>query len=107
VTSKGDWTTANILFDGIIRKWRQGESRSAIAGSVLEAVLAYEGFSSMEMKFVEAFARNVIDSIPLGSIYFGGSDPFLKQPCFIKDILHRVFVFPGLLEFRCASAGEF
>jgi hypothetical protein len=72
---KGDWTTANKLFDGISRKWRQEQKRNPAAGPVLEAVLAYEGFSSMEMKFVEAFARDVINSIPPGSIYFGGSDP--------------------------------
>jgi hypothetical protein len=73
--SKGDWTTANKLFDGISRQWRQGKNTSAIAGPVLEAVLAYEGFTSMEMKFVESFARDIIDSIPPGSIYFGGTDP--------------------------------
>jgi hypothetical protein len=73
--SKSDWATANKLFDGISRKWRQGENTSAMAGPVLEAVLAYEGFSSMEMKFVESFARDIIDSIPPGSIYFGGTDP--------------------------------
>ena len=73
--SEGDWTRANELFDGISRQWREGDSRSAIAGPVLEAVLAYEGFTSMEMKFVEAFARDVINSIPRGSIYFGGTDP--------------------------------
>jgi hypothetical protein len=70
-----DWTTANKLFDGISRKWRQGQNTSAIAGPVLEAVLAYEGFTSMEVKFVEAFARDIMDSIPTGSIYFGGTDP--------------------------------
>jgi hypothetical protein len=72
---KGDWTTANKLFDGISRRWRQEQKVNPIAGPVLEAVLAYEGFSSMPMKFVEAFARDVIDSVPPGSIYFGGSDP--------------------------------
>ena len=73
--SKGDWTTANKLFDGISRQWRQGKNTSAIAGPVLEAVLAYEGFTGMEMKFAEPFARDIIDSIPSGSIYFGGTDP--------------------------------
>jgi hypothetical protein len=72
---KGDWTTADKIFNGISRKWRQGESQSAIAGPVLEAVLAYEGFSSMEVKFVESFARDIIELIPPGSIYFGGTDP--------------------------------
>jgi hypothetical protein len=70
-----DWTAANQLFDGISRKWRQGQNQSGIAGPVLEAVLAYEGFSSMEMKFTEAFGRDIIDSIPPGSVYFGGTDP--------------------------------
>jgi len=64
--SKEDWTAAKKLFDGIRRKWRQGENNSPIAGPVLEAVLAYEGFTSMEMKHVEGFARTVIDSIPAG-----------------------------------------
>jgi len=73
--SRGDWTAANKLFDGISRQWRQGEFTSAIAGPVLEAVLAYEGFSGMQPKFVDAFAYDIIDSIPAGSIYFGGTDP--------------------------------
>jgi len=73
--SKGDWTTANKVFDGISREWRQKKNGTAIAGPLLEAVLAYEGFTSMEMKHVEAFARDVIDSVPPGSIYFGGTDP--------------------------------
>jgi hypothetical protein len=72
---KGDWTAANKLFDGISRRWRQEQKFNPVAGPVLEAVLAYEGFSSMEMKFVEAFARDVINSVPPRSIYFGGSDP--------------------------------
>jgi len=72
---KSDWTAANKLFAGISREWRQGKNNSAIAGPVLEAVLAYEGFTSMQMKFVEAFARDIIDSIPPGSVYFGGTDP--------------------------------
>ena len=72
---KEDWTEANRLFDEISREWRRGQNNSAIAGPVLEAVLFYEGLTSMEMKFAESFARDIIDSIPPGSIYFGGTDP--------------------------------
>jgi hypothetical protein len=70
-----DWDEANRLFDGINRKWRQGRNPSAIAGPVLEAVLFHEGLTSMEAKFAESFARDIIDSVPPGSIYFGGTDP--------------------------------
>ena len=73
--SKEDWAAANRLFEGMRQKWRQGQSTSAIAGPVLETVLFYEGLTSMEMKFAESFARDIIDSIPPGSIYFGGTDP--------------------------------
>jgi len=73
--AREDWRAANKIFDGISRKWRQGENNSPIAGPVLEAVLAYEGFTSMEMKFAESFARDIIDSISPGSVYFGGTDP--------------------------------
>ena len=41
---------------------------------VLEAQLAYEGFSELEVKFIDAFAKDVIGSIPRGAVYFGGTD---------------------------------
>jgi len=73
--AREDWAAADRLFDGISRKWRQGQNTSAIAGPVLEAVLFYEGLTSMDLKFAESFARDIINSIPSGSIYFGGTDP--------------------------------
>lgn len=38
-------------------------------------MLFYEGLTSMDFRFAESFARDIIDSIPPGSIYFGGADP--------------------------------
>jgi hypothetical protein len=78
---KGDWVEVK-------RSWRELSRRSGqYTGSrfdetvgtvawqpVLEAELAYEGFSAMDTKFIDAFSRDVIDSIPRGSIYFGGTD---------------------------------
>jgi len=48
---------------------------TAVWSPVLEAELAYECFTAMDMKFVDSFGRDTINSIPPGSIYFGGTDP--------------------------------
>jgi len=59
-------------------------SAKAIGGStvhnlvwppLLEAQLAYECFSAMDLKFVKLFANETIRSIPPHAIYFGGTDP--------------------------------
>jgi hypothetical protein len=71
----GDCTAADRLFNQITGKWRDEQKGSPVSGPMIEAELACECFSSMEMKHVEAFARDVIASIPSGSIYFGGTDP--------------------------------
>ena len=36
---------------------------------------AFEDFAGGEDKYCIAFGRDIIDSIPPGSIYFGGTDP--------------------------------
>jgi hypothetical protein len=78
---KGDWTEVKRLWKDLSRRSGQytnsklDESVRTLAWSpLLEAELAYEGFSQLDVKFVDAFARDVIDSIPRGSIYFGGTD---------------------------------
>lgn len=71
----GDCTGADRLYNQITRSWREQQKGSPVSGPMMEAELACEGFSGMEAKHVEAFARDVIDSIPRGSIYFGGTDP--------------------------------
>lgn len=43
--------------------------------TVLEVELAAEAFSDCEPKYAFDFGRDIIASIPPGSIYFGGTDP--------------------------------
>ena len=77
----GDWSTVRKLWRELSRRSGQyrGEAdetvRNLVWAPLLEAELAYECFTAMDMKFVEAFGQGVIDSIPRGSIYFGGTDP--------------------------------
>jgi hypothetical protein len=49
--------------------------RNLVWSPLLEAELGYECFTAMDMKFVETFARDTINSIPRNAIYFGGTDP--------------------------------
>jgi len=79
---QGDWPKVRKLWRDLSRRsgqYRAGEVDETVSTVVwsplLEAELAYECFTAMDMKFVETFARGVIDSIPPGSIYFGGTDP--------------------------------
>ena len=78
---KGRWSEVKLLWRDLSRRsgqytnGRMDESvRTLVWPALLEAELAYEGFSQMEVKFIDAFALEVIDSIPRGSIYFGGTD---------------------------------
>jgi hypothetical protein len=78
---KGDWMEVKRLWKDLSKRSGQytngklDESVRTLAWSpLLEAELAYEGFSAMDVKFIDAFARDVIESIPRGSIYFGGTD---------------------------------
>jgi hypothetical protein len=68
---KGDWTEVKRLWKDLSKRSGQytngklDESVRTLAWSpLLEAELAYEGFSAMDVKFIDAFARDVIDSIP-------------------------------------------
>jgi hypothetical protein len=78
---KGDWTEVKRLWRDLSKRSGQytnsklDESVRTLAWSpLLEAELAYEAFSAMDVKFIDAFSRDVIDSIPRGSVYFGGTD---------------------------------
>jgi beta-lactamase regulating signal transducer with metallopeptidase domain len=42
---------------------------------MLEICLIYDQFAMCDSKFTQQGARGIIDSIPPGSIYFGGTDP--------------------------------
>jgi hypothetical protein len=79
---EGDWATVRKLWRTLSNRSGQysrgvmdEKVRTVVWSPVLEAELGYECFDAMDIKFVEAFARGTIDSIPRGSIYFGGTDP--------------------------------
>jgi len=77
-----DWTTVRRLFTELASRTRpspDGRHDASVHNLVwpplLEAQLGYECFTAMDIKFVVAFARGVIDSIPRDQIYLGGTDP--------------------------------
>ena len=79
--TKGDWAEVKRLWRDLSRRSGQYDGgtlddsvRTLAWPPLLEAQLAYEGFSQLEVKFIDAFSRDVIDSIPRGSVYFGGTD---------------------------------
>src|SRR4029077_17895219 len=49
--------------------------RTAIWATISETIGAYETFHDWDSKWLRRFGRGIIDSIPNGSIYFGGTDP--------------------------------
>jgi len=78
---EGDWATVRKLWRNLSNRSGQysrgvmdDRVRTVVWSPLLEAELGYECFEAMDIKFVEAFARGTIDSIPRGSIYFGGTD---------------------------------
>jgi len=79
---KGQWSTVRKLWQELSDRSGQYTRgvmdetvRTVVWSPVLEAELAYECFTAMDMKFVDAFGRDTVDSIPRDSIYFGGTDP--------------------------------
>jgi beta-lactamase regulating signal transducer with metallopeptidase domain len=44
-------------------------------GDVLDTCLAYNNFADCNPRYTQIYADGIIDSIPPGSIYFGGTDP--------------------------------
>jgi hypothetical protein len=80
--AKGDWSTVHSTFNALSRRAPQyehpGPSDERLTGTqwaaVLETYGAFEDFAGGEDKYCIAFGRDIIDSIPPGSIYFGGTD---------------------------------
>src|SRR5437764_4109431 len=61
----GDWkTVAENYWDS-----------SVVGQTVRECYGAYEQFVQGEEKYVTFFGREILDSMPRGSIYLGGTDP--------------------------------
>lgn len=81
-----DWATATNLAARLNRaSGRYADSRtdermspalsSLIWPPISEVVGANEQFHNWDSKWLHRFGREIIDSIPRGSIYFGGTDP--------------------------------
>ncbi len=74
--SNGDWAALNYIYQqlssqGSAHPWRHG-TRWEIMN---EASGGLEAFGRGDEKYVHQFGNQIIESIPPGSIYFGGTDP--------------------------------
>jgi len=79
---RGDWPGVFEAITAMHQAMREGRSRNApwavypVEWAVVNEVGAtLEEFAAGEEKYAIAFAHDIIDSIPPGSIYFGGTDP--------------------------------
>jgi hypothetical protein len=81
--AKGDWPTVHSTFTVLSQRAptyaHRGPDDERLTGTqwaaVVETYGAFEDFAGGEDKYCIAFGRDIIDSIPPGSIYFGGTDP--------------------------------
>ncbi len=79
---KGDAAKVASLWEKLRKRagqyegsWADPTCATPVWSTVLETELAAEQFSLGEPKYAVAFGRDIINSIPAGSIYFGGTDP--------------------------------
>jgi hypothetical protein len=80
---KGDWLTVSNIFADLHNHAPQyehsGVSDPRLRGSQWQALIETEGaleqFANGDEKYEIAFGHDIIQSIPPGSIYFGGTDP--------------------------------
>jgi hypothetical protein len=81
---KGDWLTVSNLFQSLMPRTGQVDTPSAddlfaLRNTQLQALKeiwgAYDAFCEGNEKYSADFGNDIIDSIPAGSIYFGGTDP--------------------------------
>ena len=80
--AKGNWPTIHSTFHNLSLRAPQyehrGPSDERLTGTQWAAVLeiygAFEAFVPGDDKYCVAFGRDIIDSIPPGSIYFGGTE---------------------------------
>ncbi len=78
----GDWSTASNLFMSLKGRASQYEGAvndpgvgTVVWQAVIEVELVLESYALGEPKYSGMFGRRVVDSIPAGAIYFGGTDP--------------------------------
>jgi hypothetical protein len=55
--------------------WSDPTVNSPVWQTIIEVQTAYEAFAEGGTKYSLAFGKGIIQSIPAGSIYFGGTDP--------------------------------
>ena len=82
---KGDYKTVTNEFEYFKKHHPQYEKkpgqateenlRTSYWSPVLEICLAYEHFATCEPKYTQVAVEGMVNSIPAGSIYFGGTDP--------------------------------
>jgi len=88
--ANGDWRTVTNMFESFKQRHPQYERRPGIPvdtnlntsywAPVLEICLAYDIVVLSDPKYTRIAADGIINSIPPGSIYFGGTDPGRALP---------------------------
>jgi hypothetical protein len=79
--AKGDWQTVSNLWSEMekhtlgLSKATNGYPHGMWLQPVRETYCAIEAFAVGDEKYSTAFGNDIIESIPPGSIYFGGTDP--------------------------------
>ena len=80
----GDYQTVTNMYEDFKRRHPQYSKgtnapdlslRTSYWSPVLEICLAYDHIVRSEPKYTALLANGIINSIPIGSIYFGGTDP--------------------------------
>jgi hypothetical protein len=78
---KGEWRRASALWKKVRKRSHQypdsrpDQAVSVVWSPVMETNLALDQLSCWDEKYIRIFADEIINSIPPGSIYFGGTDP--------------------------------
>lgn len=80
---KGDWLAVSNAFADFRQHAGQyehaGKTDERLRGTKWQTVMeiwgAFDAFSEGDEKYATAYSRDIINSIPAGSIYFGGTDP--------------------------------
>ena len=82
--TQGDWRTVTNMYASFKQRHPQYSTtnsnsdirlRTSYWGPVLEISLAYDYVADCEPKYTQIAVDDIVDSIPAGSVYFGGTDP--------------------------------
>ncbi|MDB6024501.1 MAG: Peptidase BlaR1 [Verrucomicrobiales bacterium] len=75
---KGDWKSMSKKYKALNEQRSSGHPRESLRTAssqcLLEAGGSYELIASGEPKYIQTWERDIFDSIPTGSIYFGATD---------------------------------